>query len=120
MSVRDPEKVRRTCDIFERAVKAGADRSAIVRELAIVEGVQRPAIWRRLRSGGVLPPYSPSGHSKSYLDKNLQCRKAAEQRMAARLALESAPRVDRDPCPRCGVRRDVGCGRSLAPLGTVL
>jgi len=28
--------------------------------------------------------------------------------------------VDRDPCPRCGVRRDIGCGHSLAPLGTVL
>lgn len=28
--------------------------------------------------------------------------------------------VDRDPCPRCGVRRDIGCGHSLAPLGMVL
>lgn len=28
--------------------------------------------------------------------------------------------VDRDPCPRCGVRHDVGCNHSRAPLGMVL
>jgi hypothetical protein len=26
----------------------------------------------------------------------------------------------RDPCPRCGVRRDIGCGHSLERLGMVL
>lgn len=26
-------------------------------------------------------------------------------------------RVARDPCPRCGVRSDLGCGHSQAPLG---
>lgn len=29
-------------------------------------------------------------------------------------------RLDRDPCPRCGVRGDVGCNHSRQPLGTVL
>jgi hypothetical protein len=28
------------------------------------------------------------------------------------------PRVDRDPCPRCGVRRDIGCVHSSRALGT--
>jgi len=28
--------------------------------------------------------------------------------------------VDRDPCPRCGVRGDFGCGHSKVRLGTVL
>jgi len=26
------------------------------------------------------------------------------------------PVVDRDPCPRCGTRRDIGCAHSAAPL----
>lgn len=26
--------------------------------------------------------------------------------------------VDRDPCPRCGVRGDFGCSHNRAPLGT--
>jgi hypothetical protein len=28
--------------------------------------------------------------------------------------------VDRDPCPRCGVRHDIGCHHSRAPIGMVL
>lgn len=28
--------------------------------------------------------------------------------------------VDRDPCDRCGVRRDIGCGHSRVRLGMVL
>lgn len=27
------------------------------------------------------------------------------------------PRVNRDPCPRCGVRADIGCGHTQAPIG---
>jgi hypothetical protein len=30
------------------------------------------------------------------------------------------PRIERDPCPRCGVRRDIGCNHTRAPLGMVL
>jgi len=33
-------------------------------------------------------------------------RETADESAAA------AQRVDRDPCPRCGVRRDIGCGHS--------
>lgn len=48
---------------------------------------------------------------------------AAGQRKAAlacdRIIPPTEP-VDRDPCPRCGVRRDYGCSHSLAPLGTML
>jgi hypothetical protein len=31
-----------------------------------------------------------------------------------------ARRVDRDPCQRCGVRHDIGCHHSRAPLGMTL
>lgn len=34
-----------------------------------------------------------------------------------RIDLRSIPRVDRNPCPRCGVRGDVGC-RHQAAAGT--
>lgn len=30
------------------------------------------------------------------------------------------PVNDREPCPRCGVRRDIGCRHSTAPLGMIL
>lgn len=39
--------------------------------------------------------------------------------LADRLIPPTDP-VDRDPCPRCGVRRDIGCGHSLERLGMVL
>ena len=28
------------------------------------------------------------------------------------------PRVDRDPCPRCGIRADIGCAHSRGRIGT--
>lgn len=36
----------------------------------------------------------------------------AQRRLAAKEAADAAPRVYRDPCPRCGVRGDIGCGHS--------
>jgi hypothetical protein len=41
-------------------------------------------------------------------------RTETEQRRA------ELPRVDRDACPRCGVRGDIGCRHSGERLGTVL
>lgn len=44
-------------------------------------------------------------------------RKAGQA--ADRLIPPTEP-VDRDPCPRCGVRRDIGCGHSPERLGMIL
>lgn len=40
-------------------------------------------------------------------------------RKADRVVAPTMP-VDRDPCPRCGVRGDIPCGHSKTRLGTVL
>lgn len=99
-----------TCAEYRRMIAAGGDPAEIVTGLAAHYGVNRPAIWRRLRAGGVLPPY----RTRSGIRRN---RRPFSEINKER---EAQPRVDRDPCPRCGVRRDVGCGHSQAPLGMVL
>jgi hypothetical protein len=102
--------VEETCDAYRRMLSAGGDPSEIVSGLAAFHGVNRPAIWKRLRSGGVLPPYRSGTGIRRLRRTNLEIDAERNQQ----------PRVDRDPCPRCGVRRDVGCAHSRAPLGMVL
>lgn len=101
---------KETCDSYQRQVSVGGDPAEIVSGLAAFYNVNRPAIWRRLRAGGVLPPYRSDGPRKI---KRRPLHELNEDR-------DSQPRVDRDPCPRCGVRGDIGCGHSRAPLGMVL
>lgn len=106
----DP-RTERTCDTYRRALKSGEEPSAIVGYLAQADGVQRPAIWRRLRTGGVLPPYNegkPIG------------RKAAGISDPEKRLFNLPAAVDRDPCQRCGVRHDIGCRHSRAPLGMIM
>jgi hypothetical protein len=107
------------CDAYRAALKSGENERDVVGYLSVQYGVQRPAIWRRLRTGGVLPPYkSERGPDGAPLP-----RKAAKKRLrACEREAERAerPRVYRDPCPRCGTRRDIGCAHSQAPLGTIL
>jgi hypothetical protein len=115
------DKIRRTCDLFSRAIAAGEDRSDVVGQLAAADGVERPAIWRRLRTGGVLPPYKTARtkeYSASYADKNRREIASAKLRAQLKASLEATPRASRDPCPRCGTRGDVGCSHHRAELGT--
>lgn len=118
---------RSVCETFVRAIAAGEPQNDVVRELADREGVQRPAIWRRLRTGGVLPEYGrrkangqgrPAGGGNpgySARRRQLAIQAAESQRPDLRPELL----VDRDPCPRCGARGDFGCGHSQAPLRMV-
>lgn len=103
-------KAQETCAAYRAALAAGEKAEAFVARLARSEGVQRPAIWRRLRSGGALPkynstpkkyPYKPKSEYKTHVERTME-------------------RVDRDPCPRCGVRGDIICGHSRAPLTVTL
>jgi hypothetical protein len=104
------ELTARTCEMYSVAINAGEEPSMVVGELASMYGVNRPAIWRRLRAGGVLPRYKTGHRVRSKRHRTpTECE-------AARLDL---PRVDRDPCPRCGVRRDLGCEHNRAPVGMV-
>jgi hypothetical protein len=100
----------RTCEVYRKATAAGESPGDVVGYLAKWFGVQRPAIWRRLRTGGVLPKYnegSPIGRKPAGIREN-------------RTRTPLPPTVSRDPCPRCGVRADYGCGHSHIRLGTVL
>jgi hypothetical protein len=74
--------------------------------LAAQDGVERRAIWKRLRTGGVLPA-----------DDTQVGYKAAGLTREHRDFVIGGVLVDRDPCPRCGVRGDIPCGHSRAPLG---
>lgn len=103
-------KAQRTCEAYRKAMAAGEDITVFVGRLASTEGVQRPAIWRRLRAGGALPAYRSSG--KKYPYKPLSKYKPRQEVLP--------PTVNRDPCPRCGVRGDIPCGHSKVRLGTVL
>ena len=89
------------------AMTAMYRRGVEVRDIAERFGVQSPAVWRALRRTGELPPY----------------KKLKTGRRAAGVCRESTSfqvlgeRVSRDPCPRCGVRADIGCPCAPAALG---
>lgn len=113
------------CAAFRAADNRGEDRSIVVSNLACLYNVQRPAIWKALRNGGVLPPYArrvdggkgrPRGGGMPGYSENRR------RRSKSQISDEKAemPRVDRDPCQRCGVRHDIGCHHTRAPVGMVL
>jgi hypothetical protein len=119
-----PDTIR-CCEIYRAAVAAGEDTTDVVGQLATWFDVQRPAIWKRLRRGGAIPPYAPKtyggkgrpigGGASGYSERR---RKASLSRSTNRAAMAAAPRVVRDPCPRCGVRGDLPCKHNRTWLGT--
>lgn len=104
----------RTCEIYTKAIAGGEEPRVVIGYLACEYGVNRPEIWRRLRSGGVLPGY----HRRENMGRKAAGLMKASLRQE-RLEPPSAP-VNRDPCPRCGVRRDIGCEHTPCRLGMVL
>lgn len=101
----------RTCEIYTRSIALGEDARDVVEQLATWFNVKKPAIYKRLRQGGALPPYKHPGGTG---------RNAAGIRRERKEIVLPPPVPCRDPCPRCGVRRDIGCHHTLAPLGMVL
>jgi hypothetical protein len=96
-----------TCAIYSAAIAAGENPSDVVGELASSAGVNRPAIWKRLRAGGIIPPYrNKLANTRATRRTNLQLAQAAR----------GMARVERDPCPRCGCRGDYPCGHDRTPL----
>lgn len=106
-------RTERICELYKKAVSCGEDGSDVVGYLAAMEGVQRPAIYKRLRQGGLLPPYPSDQRPRRYQPYIPRLERKVVHR-------EMPPRVYRDPCPRCGARGDVECGHSKARLGMVL
>jgi hypothetical protein len=124
----DRSVVARTCEAYKRGLAAGENPTDIVGEIAAAEGVQRPAVWRRLISGGLKEPYAerqPNGKGRPIGGGNpgFTVRRIEKSiTAAARRRPDPEPDqfVNRDPCPRCGVRADIGCSHSKVRLGTVL
>lgn len=113
------------CERYKRSLELGDPQSATVGELAAMFDVQRPAIWKALRNGGVIPPYTPrqdggkgrpvGGGVPGYTAVR---RQRSQDHREQQETKPLPPRIDRDPCPRCGVRGDFGCSHSRAQLGT--
>jgi hypothetical protein len=67
---------------------------------------------------------SPYAASKAAWHRRNRDRQAADRVSPAKgliyahaaIDVSHMPRVDRDPCPRCGVRRDFGCGHLARAL----
>ena len=75
-----------------------------------------PMGWR-----GVLPLTHANGTRPVYRASSPAGRQRATEaatRQATKEAAEAMPRVHRDPCPRCGVRADIGCEHARTKLGT--
>jgi hypothetical protein len=110
MPSQSSEQCATICRIYQRAVAAGEDKSDVVGELSAQYGVQRPAIWRALRRGGLLADYvkrvtkQPEHKAKPVLLTTQEKRDA----------LEARPRVESEPCFLCGVRPDVSCRHKRA------
>lgn len=95
------------------------------RQIATRLGVRPPCIYRAFRRAGYatggmkrrgIGPeanYPPSGNSR-HSGPTENWRSDIEAEEAEIAARRIAPR---DPCPRCGVRGDIGCGCSKARLG---
>lgn len=121
-------RCRLICEAFVRGISAGELSRTIVSELAARFDVQRPAIWKALRVGGVLAPYAPrqdggagrplGGGEPGYTEHRRE--RSVEVAIARRPEFPPEQFVDRDPCPRCGVRGDIGCSHSRAPIGMML
>lgn len=95
------------CDLYRRGIPVGS--------IAAQFDVQRPAVWKALRRGGVLPDYKPrkpmgpgrpvGGGEPGYQENR---RSRALAKIERRDEAAPAP-VNREPCHRCGARGDIGC-----------
>jgi hypothetical protein len=93
-------RVQEMCSLFLKGASAA--------DIASRYGVQSPAVWKALRRGGIIADYQARNTSRRVA--------SAPATPLATTAVQSAPvvRVFRDPCPRCGVRPDVGCRHGWA------
>jgi hypothetical protein len=111
------ERTSEMCALFSAGMKA--------KRIAELFGVQTPAVYKALRTGGVLPPYArrlpggpgrPAGGGEPGYTANRLKRSAdfiAEREAREPLRPDVVP-IDRDPCFYCGARGDLGCKHRAA------
>lgn len=111
------DKTRRICATYRLRIAAGDTERDVITDLAAMNEVQRPAIWKALRSGGVVAPYAPKdsrgpgrptgGGQPGYtVKRSAIARTAAERREDQMISSRPAPL---EPCGWCGTRADLGC-----------
>lgn len=86
------ERTLRICKLYATGKH---DIAALARQF----GVQRPAIYKALRRGGVLPPYN----RREFTPKPLRKPKVEP---------DESQYTQRDSCFYCGVRGDLGCAHT--------
>lgn len=118
-NAKDEEAKRRVCTAYTEALKRGKNIEQVIGWLAEIEEVGRPAIWKRLRAGGIVSPYKKGGSGGRPRAPSILPRYKKQDSGNRRMG-SLPPVVSRDPCPRCGVRGDIACGHSKAPLGMML
>lgn len=91
------------------------------KRLTLSEGKERdarqfladhPNGWR-----GDLPETHSNGVHKRARSSKIRLERGPIQRVTPSEDQLNERRIDRDPCPRCGVRADFGCAHSRAPVG---
>ena len=107
-------KTEAICAVYRTRVGAGEKERDVVRSLAVDYDVQRPAIWKQLRAGGVVPAYKPKVEGYSGRPKGGGTPGFTAKRTAASLAhsLKQPERISTisagpAACLRCGSR--FGC-----------
>jgi hypothetical protein len=88
-----------TIELPRHVVMANLFRDGVpVPDIADRFAVQRSSVYKALRRAGALPPYGTRMISR-----------VNSTTPSNPIRAEELPRVDRDPCPRCEVRGDIGC-----------
>lgn len=97
------------------------DEGVTVQQIAADFGVKLPAIYRAFRQRN----YRTEKMKRADEGANFNYPPAANDRQGQRkfdmeaeeAAIAAMRIVPRDPCPRCGVRGDIGCRCPKTPLG---
>lgn len=107
----DVDTTRAICERYARRRDNGDAQADIIADLAAEYGVLRPAIRRRLHIGGAMVEPSrvkttreavrPQGFNRAPRPPSRLVKKSP--------AVSSGIEAPVEPCPRCGVRADVGC-----------
>jgi hypothetical protein len=110
------KEARKTVDAA-KAVQMHRD-GMDVHTIAEAFGTQRPAIYRAFHSEGYSTPLMRRRQEQPshYLPADYHPRRGHVRPTVKRDEVLPDP-VYRDPCTRCGVRADIGCGCNKAPVG---
>jgi hypothetical protein len=97
--------------LLRKRLQVTPEKEAAAREFM----ADNPDGWRGpLPEAAVFGSFGPAANPR-------RGRSIKRQKTAIREAERAEiPRVDRDPCPRCGTRRDIGCNHSRTRLGMML